>query len=730
MRVSRWLARASISTPPVLLLALAAACGSSGSNGSGGGANDGGGSDATVLFDTGAPPNLGGEDGGPAQSLSIAPTGSTLIVTSLTAPFPPQAFTATATLASGASVPAQAAWTINRLDIASIDPNGGTLTPSGGTFGVVTVTATALGLSASTTINVTLKAIIDTAGLTPPQESTLAGASTPDPSVTSFAYPYNATVFPRGLIAPLLMWNGGTVVDAGAAGDDYYVHLVGPSFDLGLFGTANPPSQFTIPQVAWNALTASAAGGPATCSLHRLANGTAYASAQETWTIADANLNGSIYYWAINEGQIEQINLQTGTVTPAFDSGPSATLGTPTPINSGSPTAPPWQDNGSGNRCVACHSVSKDGSTLTSVVSRGSPGSTGPLGIYNFASGSIQTITDYTQNGTYDALTPNGALSVIDMESETMQLLNTATGAPVASALDGLTNLCDPTFSPDGTLFALSAGCTGGAGYPGEFDSANLGIYSFSATTAPYFTNPQTVLTSSGAGDAIAFPSFSPDSKFVFFQRGNYSRAKYGTNQHGVDDLYVAPAQAGATQVALSNANGAGVLPADSLHLNYAPTVNPIAAGGYIWVVFTSPRDYGNIMVSPEGAAPNDATYSNHKQLWVTAVDANIGTIDPSHPAFWLPGQSATSANMFGYWALAPCKPEPTDGGAPPTCNAGFECCTGFCRAQDDGGAAVCTGEPVGCHQEGEACTTTTDCCGAGSNITCQGGICQAGSPK
>jgi hypothetical protein len=546
--------------------------------------------------------------------------------------------------------------------------------------------------------------------------------------VTSFAYPYDQTVFPRGLLPPQLMWNGGS------AGDVYYVHLVGPSFDLGLFTSADPPSRFTPTQLAWNALTTSAAAKSATVSLHRMTGGEdggatqVYASAQETWTIADANLSGTIYYWAINEGQIIQLDLESGTITPAFSSGPSTSLGTPTPINSGAPASPPWEDNGAGLRCVACHSVSKDGSTLTSVFSRA--GSTGPLGFYDFAGSAIGVISDYTQSVTYDALSPNGQYAVANFSSETMGLMSTATGTPVASGLDGVASLCDPTFSPDGTLFALSQGCTGGANYPVEFDQANLGLYSFSATTAPYFTAPQTVLTSTGAGDAIAFPSFSPDSKFIFYQRGSYSRAKYGTNQHGVDDLYVAPAQAGATQITLANANGTGVLSADSSHLNYAPTVNPIAAGGYIWVVFTSPRDYGNLMVSPQGAAPSDATYSNHKQLWVTAVDANIGTVDPSHPAFWLPGQDETSTNMFGYWALAPCKPSPTDGGAPPSCSAGFDCCTGFCRSSGDDAGAVCTGAPTGCHEEGEACTTTSDCCNGGAGIDCVGGFCQATAPK
>ncbi len=347
----------------------------------------------------------------------------------------------------------------------------------------------------------------------------------------------------------------------------------------------------------------------------------------------------------------------------------------------------------------------------------------------------ITAIGDYQATGRYNALTPDGSRAVLNADPKTMQLLASATGAPIASALDGQTNVCDPAFSPDGKKLALATVCDPGFGYPVEFRTSNLSFYQY-ANTAPYFSNLTTVIKSTGIGDAIAFPSFSPDSSFIFFQRGNYSRAKYsvetdaGTTApvHGIDDLYVVPAKAGGKPIALAQANNPnGILPADSQHLNYAPTVNPIASGGYAWVVFTSPRDYGNAMVSPQGPPPNDATYANHKQLWVTAVDANIGTADPSHPPFWLPGQDATTANMFGYWALSPCLPTKGDAG-PSSCSAGFECCSGFCRDEDAG--AVCVNNPGGCHQVGEKCTTTADCCNAGSDVACNAGICQNTSAK
>ncbi|HTQ41429.1 MAG TPA: hypothetical protein VMI75_01650 [Polyangiaceae bacterium] len=703
--------------------ALAPACGSSNQNGgftpdasSSGGdgsAGDDGSSDG---------PSFGGDSShGAVVALSVTPKTSTITVTNPASP-PTTTLTAVATYADGTNANVPASWTVDRFDIAGVGAASGKVTPTGTTFGIVTATASAAGKTATGAVTVDLKTAINPGNVPPAGQTSLNGATASDPGVTTFAYPYDGTVFPEGLLPPEQQWNGG------AAGDQYSLHYTGPHFDLTVYFEADPPSRMTLPVTMWNSLTSSLASLPITVELHRLSGGTAYKSASQAWHVANANLRGDIYYWAINQGQIYKIDLASGMRSPVFDSGPSTSLGTPTPLNSGSPNSPPWEDNGAGKRCVACHSVSKDGSTLVSVFSRYSPGSTGPVGFVSLATGAIADISDYTTDGIYDALSPDGAFSVVNYSDKSMGLVVSSTAMPAASALDGQTNLCDPVFSPDGTLFALAANCDPGFGYPVEFRTSNLVVYSFSKT-APYFTNPQTVVTSSGQGDAIAFPSFSPDSKFVFFQRGDYSRAKYGTNQHGNDDLYVVPAQAGAAPVALASANNPGnVLPADSQHLNYAPTVNPIASGGYVWVVFTSPRDYGNEMVSPEGAPPNDATYQNHKQLWVAAVDANIGTVDPSHPPFWLPGQDSTTANMFGYWALSPCKPTMGDGG-PQTCAAGFECCSGFCR-DTDGGPPVCVDNPGGCHQVGEKCTTTADCCNSSGTVQCIGGVCQETMPQ
>jgi hypothetical protein len=172
---------------------------------------------------------------------------------------------------------------------------------------------------------------------------------------------------------------------------------------------------------------------------------------------------------------------------------------------------------------------------------------------------------------------------------------------------------------------------------------------------------------------------------------------------------------AGVTE--LATASGAS-LSAQNQHLAYQPTVNPIAVGGYVWVVFVSPRDYGNEMLSV-----SNPTYENRKQLWVAAVDVNPQPgKDPSHPAFWLPGQDLTTINMSGYWALEACQQT----GA--SCDQGFECCTGFCQASGDGGLA-CVPPPSGCSAVGNKCTTSADCCNSGS-VTCIGGFCSQSTPQ
>jgi len=144
--------------------------------------------------------------------------------------------------------------------------------------------------------------------------------------------------------------------------------------------------------------------------------------------------------------------------------------------------------------------------------------------------------------------------------------------------------------------------------------------------------------------------------------------------------------------------NGAPTLPYGDrdVHKNYIPTVSPVAAGGYFWVFFSSRRNYGNLYVADPPEINAEA-----KKIWVSAIDINAapGT-DPSHPAFFLPGQELESGNIRAFAALEPCR----DNGA--MCETGIDCCCGFCIE----GQCACKPEDH-CSEIDERCETAADCC-------------------
>ncbi|MEY4582996.1 MAG: hypothetical protein RL701_7699, partial [Pseudomonadota bacterium] len=153
----------------------------------------------------------------------------------------------------------------------------------------------------------------------------------------------------------------------------------------------------------------------------------------------------------------------------------------------------------------------------------------------------------------------------------------------------------------------------------------------------------------------------------------------------------------------------------EELHHNYFPTVSPVAAGGYFWVFFDSVRHYGNLGIG--------------RQLWGAAVEIQANgsyALDPSRPAFYLPGQEFGTGNHRAFAALDPCK---RDGDA---CNSGIDCCGGFCYFDKTVQEFV---EPVGsctpkmnqCARRDERCQIDADCCAADPGQTphaCIAGFC------
>jgi len=671
-----------------------------------------------------------GSDAGAPNSLTFVPATATVVIDG-TGP-KTQSFSLQADFGNGPVMVTAEAVEFDRPDLASITatepvvataPAVASLTPYGGS-GVVH--AIYHGVEAKATLNVQVHLSQYAMGLsaTSPGVAMLAGTNLPAdpaPSISPILYPYDGTVWPLGLTSPLVMWNGPS------ASDVYRLHYAETNYAVDYYATlAQLPAQARLDQTTWDRLTnsnGSLYGGtdPVTFTLSRwdsTAN-MAYTSATETWTVAPESLRGSIYYWTAskttNIGQIVK-----------FNPGPGAT---PVALNTT-------------GACAGCHAVNAQGTVLVADIDdKAVAPSVAPYDNWSGARAWISfditqptTPTIYKSNkfGADPALTPDGKYLVFGGPAAApgsmyLSLGDPTTGNVVAnSGLDSITldpaysNLEMPAFSPDGTKLALIE--SQWAGSINQRDNVlpsapEALVYLAFDETKPSFTPTlnkivDTSLAAFTAAPGLAYPSFTPDSTAVAFHAGT---ASTGCNSSGCDDnalddgnLFIATLSSG-TPIRLAKACD----PPDPTDLNSSvePTFNPVVRGGYAWAVFTSMRKWGN-QPWPATITKPTMLVNGRRRLWLTAVDATIGTTDPSHPAIYLEGQDFTTPNMRAFYTLNKCIPSPgmtAPAGSPPVgtaCVNGFDCCSGFCEAP------TCI-EPnqLSCVGLGGACTQSGDCC-------------------
>lgn len=681
---------ARIRLPLVIVLGtsvVAAGIAACGGGGSAPGGGIGPGNDDASVEGGGFDLDGGTGDPGKLAKIEIEPATAALTVTNgdLSAASASVTFQAKATYADGRTAAFNGCtWSIDRIDLGSFTAS--TLKASGGAGGKGTVTCSASGLSAKAAVTVDLVDEVDDAGLDATTKKDLVAASIADPQVKKLLYPYDKTVLPRGVAAPELMWTGAS------ASDVYALRLAEPGMTYTAYFKAGTPARATIPGATWTKLLDTATPTtPLTATLYRLAGGaggTAFKSTSQSWTIANANLKGSIYYWRINGGTV--VRIKPGASAPEAYLKPS------------------------GGRCIACHSVSHDGSTLVASSDNAGPY---PWSSFDAKSGAETYFGPGTNSG-FQAVSPDGSMVLAGVSAGTMQLVTSAGASlePSGAAAFGST-VTHPAFAPNGKWVAF-ASRKGGSWV--DFNDSDLTLAPFDPATKK-FGAPKVLRA--GAGRALTYPTFSPDSEWIAYMDGTQS------TRPSIADLHMMKVD-GTGDVTLDAAGNAGVDPVDK-SLNYEPTFGPVVAGGYYWVVFVSTRQYGNRINKTFDAFRDKCgdwskTPCRHKQLWVAAIDADPKPgADPSHPAFWLPGQDTADQNMRGYWALDPCK-KLGEG-----CEAGFECCEGTCRSEDGKSPKVCVKPPAGtCRELGDKCETTADCCASSTGIECIGGVCGTKRPS
>jgi hypothetical protein len=754
-----------------LLMLLLGGCGSSGTsfNSDAGDAGTHGGKlDAT----RGLPDAFrltSGDTGVQRGTLSISPQNPTLEVTNAAAPS--QAFTARFDL-DGTTKDVTATWNLSSFALGPIS-SAGKFSPQGDVAGTVEVIATYGNLVAKTKVTVTVAISSNLTDVTLPDGTVISNDSTaitpadmtalngtPKATVGDAAsgprllYPYDHTVFPLGLLAPVAEFSGGAVTPV-----DFKISLDTPGFHWNGFGHVGNPSalQAAVPQAAWDAALRTATGvtPPAgvTMSVVTAAAGVAYGPATSSLVIANGQLTGIIYFESYSTDAIP-------------DAGADATDFGLWAVKPGQTKPPSHIEPG----CVICHGVSAAGNTLTNGTDDSTIG--GLTGVFRVEAdggythlATAPTIFPYTIAGAVDSrgigwgsVSPDGkvilrgenqfwggeALTAWLTPPEPLMVGGVLQPLSTSMTVSGDFNMYVPEYSPDGThLVYVTAPNAADAGPPGS-PSQSIGMVdiatelgdgggakgfgSVSLSNARLLYDSTTAAPDGGGGGTLTkVPTFLPDSETIVFEEtlgGLATAATAGYNGMlpdwtGVDGelAILQKTKAGKyVRTALKNAN-ASVDPDGPTH-NFEPKPLPVSVGGYYWVVYASLRTDAYPLLSTGGSTP--------KKLWVTAISPGTAAgTDPSHPPFTLINQAIVSPqrSQRAYWALAPCLAT----GA--SCQSGSDCCNGSCipdSSSDPSSPLVCklpTMPANACTNLGGRCTAGENgqCCNSAAGVMCIG---------
>jgi hypothetical protein len=556
------------------------------------------------------------------------------------------------------------------------------------------------------------------AGLSPADAQKLKAGSG-SPGSLKWLYPYDGTVFPRGMLAPDLMWSG--------AGDAVFVHIKSKIFEYSACLKPMTPGRITLAQDVWdNAGQRSfGKGDDYMIELSILSQGNVVGPATTHIQIAQAAIKGSIYYNTYRSNLLMSTNASMGL--PGIGGGGSNGIIVRIPAGG---RAEPF---GQTSDCSGCHSVSADGSRLLA-----QSFTTGALSYGLVANGPAAMPSMAGMAGAWVALYPDGsaALSMSSAVDVARAGIGRLANATLIDAKTGQTitshgippGALMPFFSADGTYLVFN---------DYAIDQAHgiaLTRYDTKTHTASEYTP---LFTEPAGARRPGWPFLLPDNHAVVFVRTD--DGDFTGNGVGVSgDIQVGAAApfaelsiidvASKTVTVLAKAMGYNTpddaaknvtyLPfgAEDLHHAYYPTVSPVGAGGYFWVFFDSVRHYGGTGMQ--------------RQLWGAALDISADgtyTRDPSHPAFYVSGQEFGTGNHRAFAALDPCR---KDGDK---CSSGIDCCGGFCYI--DGPVELV--DPVGscspkkmmmmCSRRDEHCSIAGDCCTADPmepQLMCIAGFC------
>ncbi len=531
-----------------------------------------------------------------------------------------------------------------------------------------------------------------------------SGAPTTDADL-KILYPLDNTMHPVNASQMRFQWHRGATTNSlfriDAVGEDgktsrFYVS--GTHYRMFAYETF-----FDMPESDWLWLGADYAGKSVTITISATdgAGGPVATSAPIKAYFSPEPVYGSLYYWAAAQEELKRANFGAKQAVPFV--------------------SPESQSNEF--KCVACHSVSRNGKVAAFAVSN----------IQGESVAAIQTAptedpsnpyvrptlgtTPYTaamahadpnvagDEGSLDgqptdhfgqiaALNPDGSIVAIngtnppDGTAQWLELRNATTGETIVkynrgdAVFGGGDRIgIHPEFSPDGNwlLVALTR-----QGDPCEWTYVTCAadIAALPVMGGNSLGTAVTIATNADANTYNFYPSWSPDGAWVAFMTGNKSAdAKSIFAQNSVMHLvstsggpYACPGPS-CYELKLGTQYGTDQYTTKMGRHSTWPKFTPFAQGAnknIMFISMTSGIDYGWFNQAKENGYSNYAYARN--QIWMFAVDVSkVGQGDISYAPIWLPQQDYADGSLNPYWTeTLPCQSDP--GGACTGCVAGEEC--------------------------------------------------------
>jgi hypothetical protein len=325
--------------------------------------------------------------------------------------------------------------------------------------------------------------------------------------------------------------------------------------------------------------------------------------------LSNEEMNGGIYYWASSGSSSPEGIWRHDMAKP------------------GQPAEQFMTTAQTGGRCIACHVLSRDGTRMAITWDTGD-GNANMIDVGTKAFGTEANkwnFGSFTPDGTQFLSVSGGTLVVRD--SNTQNMLATM-------PISGTDKVSHPDVSADGAMLAYVR--VPSASYAGDWHFGNGQIW-----VRPYDQATQTFGTEKllvADANNNYYPSFSPDGKYVLFNRSNDNSGNGAYNNPSAS-VWVIKVDGSAPAVELAKLDATAGF--TNSWARWAPFAQSVGSEGINWITVSSQRDFGTRLVA-----------LRRPQIWMTAFVPSLveAGMDPSQPAFRLPFQNIDSNNHIAQW--------------------------------------------------------------------------------